>query len=158
MNITINPYLITVLATTLILPLTFAAGASRYTPSAPYLDRLETWFLVYAVGLRLLVAGLRQLIDPMFTLQKIFLIDDARSAKIVQELGIHNIALGSAALACVISQSSTLTIELMAGLFFGLAGILHLSRPNRSFNQTVAMISDIVIALTLLFFAIRHVA
>ncbi len=52
------------------------------------------WFVFWAVGIRLFIAGARQVIQPQFTAEEIFDIHDRRSFAIVRELGFANLCLG----------------------------------------------------------------
>ncbi len=53
------------------------------------------WFIFWAIGMRLLTAGLKQTITPSFTAQQIFHISDKKSYAIVRELGFANICFGT---------------------------------------------------------------
>ncbi|WP_244571237.1 hypothetical protein [Mesorhizobium carmichaelinearum] len=52
------------------------------------------WFVFWAVGMRLLLAGVRQITNPAFTADAIFGIKDKAAEVIVRELGFANFAIG----------------------------------------------------------------
>jgi hypothetical protein len=85
----------------------------------------------------------------MFTLQHIFMIHDPKSTALVQELGVHNLILGMAALLTPWFAHYTNIIAIMGSTYFGAAGLLHMTRKHKSFNQQIAMISDLFIAIVM---------
>jgi hypothetical protein len=54
------------------------------------------WFVFWAVGVRLALAGLRQYFDPRFTAEQIFDIHGGDALALVRELGIANFVAGTA--------------------------------------------------------------
>jgi hypothetical protein len=56
------------------------------------------WFVFWAVGVRLLIAGLRQIVQPRYTAETILGVKDPDAMLIVRELGFANTAIGSAGL------------------------------------------------------------
>jgi hypothetical protein len=120
--------------------------------NAAYLSIFEKWFIFAAVGLRLLSAGFKQLSNPEFTLREIFNITDSKSAILVKELGIHNMCIGFFGLLTPTFPSLKVGVVLIAGLYFGTAGLLHVfNNPLQNQNKMIAMISDLY-ALVILFF------
>ena len=153
MKIKNNTYLISVVALTIALPLLCTFIEWQYTPYVPYLSLFAKWFLFSAVGLRLLMAGLIQLLRPEFTLHHIFKITDAKSTQLVQEIGLHNLILGAAAiLTSLLFLQYQFIIALMGSAYFGSAGLLHMTRKHKSFNQQIAMISDLGITISIFIF------
>jgi hypothetical protein len=53
------------------------------------------WFVFWAVGVRLFIAGLRQIFQPRYTAQTILGIKSEDSLVVVRELGFANTAIGS---------------------------------------------------------------
>lgn len=134
----------TILALMLILPAVsvtaeMLAGGTAATP----MDLIGKWFVFWAVGVRLLAAGLNQVRNPGFTVQKIFRIDHAQSHAFVRELGFANISLG--VLGVVSSFASTLRpgAAVAGGLFLGLAGAYHAIKRPAGANEWVAMLTDL---------------
>lgn len=101
------------------------------------------WFVFWCVGLRLLLAGLRQSFNPSFTAKSIFEIDDASVSPIVQELGFHNLALGVLGVATLFNAAWIPAGALAGGLFYGLAGVKHIFGHAKNAERITAMVSDL---------------
>ena len=52
------------------------------------------WFVFWSVGIRLILAGLRQVANPAFTAETIFGVKDKAALPIVRELGFGNLSIG----------------------------------------------------------------
>ena len=109
-------------------------------------DLVRMWFVFWSVGVRLLLAGLRQTIQPSYTAEKILGIKAPEAAFVVRELGFANIAIGFAGVASLFATAFRLPLALIGAIFYGLAGCNHLLHEGRKRLQNVAMISDLVIA------------
>jgi hypothetical protein len=142
----INLYLINVLATMLILPIlsiTFEATIKR-TPVG--VELIAKYFIGWAIGIRLLIAGLRQSIRPQFTAEQIFHIRDSRdSLPIIRELGFGNICMGLLGVVSFFNREWRLPAAVAGGLYFGFAGFLHTFRKAAGTNEIIAKISDLFI-------------
>jgi hypothetical protein len=108
------------------------------------------WFVFWAVGARLLIAGLRQIVRPRYTAETILGVRNPDAMVIVRELGFANTAIGSAALGTLIFRNWTLPLALIGAIFYGLAGINHMRHEPRNHLQNTAMISDLFAAAILL--------
>jgi hypothetical protein len=108
------------------------------------------WFVFWAVGVRLLSAGLRQIVQPRYTAETILGVKDPDAVSIVRELGFANTAIGSAALASIFLAAWTLPLAVIGAIFYALAGINHVTHKQRSKLQNAAMISDFFAAAMLL--------
>ena len=113
------------------------------------------WFVFWAVGIRLLMAGLRQIVQPRYTAETILGITDPDSILIVRELGFANTAIGITGFASMFFPGWVLPAGVAGMVFYGLAGINHVMHKKRNRLQTVAMISDLFVAAILLSFCIR---
>jgi hypothetical protein len=133
----------------LILPVaSIAAEYSWLHTSTDLVALTGKWFAFWGVGMRLGLAGLRQAFNPAFTAQDVFEIEDERVHPIVRELGFANLALGLLGLLALIPGWAA-PAALAGGLFFALAGWKHVTASQRNLTRTVAMISDLFIALVL---------
>ena len=133
----------------LILPLASIAAEHAWLHTSSDLVALTgKWFAFWGVGMRLGIAGLRQAFNPAFTAQDVFEIDDTRVHPIVRELGFANLALGLLGLLALIPHWTT-PAALAGGVFFALAGWKHITAKERNLTRTVAMVSDLFIALVL---------
>jgi len=129
----IDLYLINVLATMLILPILSMAVEAAVKNIPLSMALMAKYFIGWAIGIRLLVAGLRQSTRPQFTAEQIFNIrDSSESLPIIRELGFANLEW-------------RLTAAVAGGLYFGLAGFMHAFRKAASRNELIAKISDLFI-------------
>ena len=107
------------------------------------------WFVFWAIGIRLLVAGIRQTLNPAFTAKDIFEIEDEKSYPIVRELGFSNLCSGLAAVISLYVPAWRITAAFIGGLYMGIAGINHAIRKPTGGNELVAMISDLFILVVM---------
>lgn len=108
------------------------------------------WFVFWSVGWRLLLAGVRQILQPEYTAREILGLQSSESWTVVRELGFGNLALGIVGVLSLWLPSWQLAAALAGGLFYMLAGINHALQKQRNRLENVAMISDLFIALILL--------
>lgn len=111
---------------------------------------LEKWYVFWAVGIRLLLAGVRQMLQPAYTRTAILGIQDSSSHLIVRDLGIANSSIGAVAIIALIMPAWRQPAALAGALFYGLAGINHAGHSGRTPLQNVAMITDVLAASILL--------
>jgi hypothetical protein len=116
------------------------------------------WFVFWMVGIRLLMAGLRQIVQPSYTAATILGIRGSEAEIVVRELGIANTAIGSIGIGSILFPSWVFPMALVGAIFYGLAGINHLAHKQRNNLQNVAMTSDLFAALVLLSLCVRTVA
>lgn len=153
-------YFVIVIATTIVLPIgsavidfmlwnsgTKAWDAWTTIPlgQIPIISFLGKWYVFWAGGVRLMLAGLRQTFAPGFTLKQIFEIDHKPSEHIVQELGFANLSMG---LLCIVTLPLPFLSPagaIAAGLFYGLAGLQHIRKPGRNTQRTLAMVTDLLV-------------
>jgi len=103
-----------------------------------------TWFVFWAVGIRLLIAGIRQISKPVFT-ASIFGISSSESYPIIRELGFANVTMGITACLGLFYTSFYVPGALLGMLYFGLAGFMHVSKKAATFNEGVALVSDLYV-------------
>ena len=101
------------------------------------------WFVFWMVGVRLFMAGVRQVAQPQFTAETIFEIKDRAALAIVRELGFANLSTGTLGLASLAAPNWLLPAAIVGGLYYGLAAAGHAFRSRRNFNEQTALISDI---------------
>jgi hypothetical protein len=122
--------------------------------SAPFMLLVGKWFVFWSVGVRLLLAGLRQFFQPAFTAREIFHMQSEEALPLVRELGVANFASGVVGVASLWQPAFVLPAALAASIFYGVAGVRHVAEPGRSRNQTVAMVSDLFAFVTLAAFVL----
>ncbi len=107
------------------------------------------WFVFWAVGVRLFIAGARQVLQPQFTAEEIFAIKDTASYAIVREIGFGNLSMGALGLVTLARPDWLVPAAIVGGLYYGLAGFGHVFRGARDFNGRTAMISDLAMLVVL---------
>jgi hypothetical protein len=113
------------------------------------------WFVFWAVGVRLLMAGVRQMIQPSYTAATILGIKDPDATIVVRELGFANAAIGGIGMSTLLFSGWVLPMAMVGAIFYGLAGINHLGQKQRNKLQNMAMTSDLFAALVLLGLGLR---
>lgn len=108
------------------------------------------WFVFWPVGVRLFTAGLSQVLRPQFTTEKILRIKDSNQFIIVQELGFANLSMGILGISTTWNGNWTLPAAIVGCLFIGLAGIRHIFSKGKSFLETGAMLSNLIVFVILL--------
>jgi hypothetical protein len=101
------------------------------------------WFVFWSVGMRLLLAGLRQYFQPSFTAQQIFHIEGDGVLAVVRELGIANFCAGTIGVLSLLYPSFAVPAAIYAAIFYGIAGFRHIAEKNKSANENIAMLSDL---------------
>jgi hypothetical protein len=111
---------------------------------------LGKWFVFWAVGVRLLIAGVRQIAQPRYTAEAILGVKNSDAIIIVRELGFANTAIGSAGVVSIFYASWAAPLSVIGAIFYALAGANHALHDQRSRTQSAAMISDFFAAAELL--------
>jgi len=147
-------YFLTVLLVMIVLPvLSIASERYFYHSSAPLLLLTGKWFVFWGAGVRLFGAGVRQLFQPRFTVEKIFGLSNDDTLPIVRELGIANLATGGVGILSLSKPSFVLPVAIAGALFYGLAGIRHATDKGRNLNQNLAMVTDLFTSAVLIIYA-----
>ncbi len=147
-------YIAIVVLTMLVLPVGSIAIEHGLHPQLALQDLAGRWFVFWGVGVRLGLAGFRQFFQPMFTAREIFHMEGDEALPLVRELGVANLATGVVGLASISAPSFVLPVAISSGIFYAVAGIRHVRERSRSLNETVAMISDLFIAVVLAAFVV----
>jgi hypothetical protein len=113
-------------------------------------DLVGKWFVFWSVGGRLLLAGLRQILQPAYTAKVILGLQGDEALLLVRELGFSNTAIGAAGVVSLFVPAWRMAIVLIGTLFYLLAGVNHLFQPKRNRVETVAMVSDLFVGIVLL--------
>ena len=103
-------YVFIVIALMLALPLISIVAQINLTDhgalqGASTLLIVAKWYVFWAVGVRLSLAGLRQIIQPRYTAETILGLKGAESLFFVRELGFANVAMGSVGVASLFAPS-----------------------------------------------------
>ncbi|BCW89743.1 hypothetical protein sos41_29100 [Alphaproteobacteria bacterium SO-S41] len=146
-------YLVIVLLLMLVLPVGSTVAEYFSGGSAPLMALVGKWFVFWGVGVRLLLAGIRQFVQPRFTAEQIFQTTSPDVLPLVRELGVANFAAGVVGVASLAAQSFVLPSAISAAIFYGVAGVRHIAEHDKSRNENIAMISDLFIFAVLSAFA-----
>ena len=84
--------------------------------SGPLVALVGKWFVFWTVGVRLGLAGARQIVQPGFTAKDIFNIADEKALAIVRELGFANLALAIVGLVSLVEPTFVLPAAITAGI------------------------------------------
>jgi len=147
-------YYATIILFMAVLPLASILIEHFLAPGADLLILAGRWFVFWAAGIRLFLAGVRQVANPAFTAKTIFEIEDPGARKIVIELGFANLSLGLLSIASIVRPDWVLPAAIMAGLYYGLAGGRHLLHSHRNRIENWATASDVLICLVFLAYAL----
>jgi hypothetical protein len=144
-------YFVSVGALMFVLPLaSIAIALLSGAESASTVAVVAKWFVFWGVGVRLLVAGLRQIVRPRYTAETILGLKHDESLIVVRELGFANTAIGTIGVLSVAASGWVLAAALAGAIFYGLAGANHMRQVARNKNQNVAMVTDLVFGALLL--------
>ncbi len=136
-------YFAMVILLLLVFPLASIGAEAAFSPhSLPIMSLIGRWFVFWAGGVRLFIAGLRQVFQPRFTAEEIFGVHDPGSLPIVRELGFGNLSMGLLGIWSVFHASWVVPAAIVGGLYYGLAGLGHIPKKNKNAKEYTAMISD----------------
>jgi hypothetical protein len=151
-------YFLFVVLLTFILPVaSVAVEATRFGADAGLMFLIGKWFVFWAVGVRLLVAGIRQVAQPRFTAEGIFDIKDPAADPMVREIGFGNLAIGALGFVTLWQPAWLVPAAIVGGLYYGLAGAGHAFRSDRNFNEQTALVTDLLILAVLAIFVVVSV-
>jgi len=114
------------------------------------------WLVFWGVGVRLFLAGTRQVIQPRFTAQEIFQIQSAEPLPIVRELGFANLSMGTLGVSSLFETSWIVPAAIAGGLYYGLAGLGHIGQKGKNAKEYTAMVSDGFVFVLLAAFLVSH--
>lgn len=134
----------------IVVPLTAIVSELLLSGSTlPLAEIALKWMVFCAIGLRLGAAGIKQISQPLFTAKQIFKIQDDDVLPIVKELGFANVCFSVVALISLFVPTFRIPSAIGGGLYYGFAGLLHVTKPKDSSKEIFAMVSDIFIFLVL---------
>lgn len=142
-------YFVFVLLTTAVLPLGFTIWQGVGSPPQQLASLALKWFVIWGVGVRLGVAGVRQLFQPRFTAREIFGLTTDDALALIKELGVANMAAGTVALLSIWRPTFALPIAIWATMFYGVAGLSHLGDRDRGPKENVALLTDLFMSFAL---------
>lgn len=121
------------------------------------LELFGKWFIFFAVGVRVFLAGIKQTTKPAFTAKAIFHINSSECFPIVRELGFANLCFGLVGLISLFIPDWRIVSAFASGLYFGLAGVQHFLKKPAGTNEKFALWTDLVIFLVLAWYVVKMV-
>ncbi len=148
-------YRLTVLALLFILPIVSTAIQWFMPGPEPYLlpALALKWFVFWGVGVRLLLAGFSQWLQPQNT-ARILGLQHEDALFPIRELGFANIALGVLGAVSVMVWSWRFPAAVAGLIFYCLAGINHRSTGRSGAPERTAMWTDLGFGIVLLVLAV----
>jgi len=142
-------YLAVVALTMFLLPVGSIGLEHLRYPAEPLVWLTGKWFVFWSVGVRLGLAGARQVLQPRFTATEIFHMKSDEALPLVTELGVANLAAAVVGLASLFAPDFVMPSAISAGVFYGVAGVRHVAEREKSGNEVIAMVSDLFAFLVL---------
>jgi hypothetical protein len=87
-------YFASVILLLFVLPVVSISAETLLSHHAMSMVLVGKWFVFWGAGIRLLLAGIRQVLQPRFTAEEIFGVHDTGSFAIVREVGFANLSMG----------------------------------------------------------------
>lgn len=150
-------YIISVSVLTFIIPLIGCLAEFKVSGEVLNFTLFCKWFIFSAVGLRLFLAGIKQVKNPAFTAKQIFHIDSPDSFPILRELGFANICFGLVGIISLFKQEWMIVSAFASGLYYGIAGFQHALKKTAGINEKFALWTDLFIFAVLLIYFIQHI-
>lgn len=150
-------YLVSVTALTFVLPAIGFLAEHCLTGRVLDLDLFGKWFIFSAVGLRLFLAGIKQVKNPEFTMKQIFHLDSRESIPILRELGFANICFGLVAIVSFFKPEWRIVSAFASGLYYGIAGVQHGLQKTSGINEKFALWTDLIIFIFLLIYFLKFI-
>lgn len=151
-------YFIIVILFLLVCPLaSVAIEAFRFHETLTSLVLIGRWWTFWAVGVRLFLAGIRQVIQPRFTAEEIFGIHDPSALPIIREIGFGNLAMGALGICSIFRPDWVIPAAIVGSLYYGFAGLGHLPQKKKNAKEYTAMVSDWFVAGILAWFVLKNV-
>ena len=151
-------YYVIVFSLMLALPVLSIVIEVRISGDASMAALAGKWFVFWVVGVRLFLAGVRQVAQPKYTAEVILGLKSSEVLLMVRELGFANLASGLVGLASLAIPGWRLAAALAGGSFYLLAGVNHALQAHRNRLENVAMVSDLLAAAVLLGLCIMALA
>ncbi len=115
-------YLVSILLFMLLLPIISIVVQAHNLHISYNWQLVGKWFLFWSVGIRLFIAGIKQIAQPEFTAKQIFQFKSEESFVVIRELGYANVCIGLLGVLSLIKPAWSPPAAIAGGLYFGLAG------------------------------------
>lgn len=111
-------------------------------PNSQFIEVFGRWFVFWGIGIRLFIAGVRQIAKPNLTSEGLLGIRGKEAWILVRELGLTNLGIGSIGILSLWIPGWSYAAALAGGIFLTLAGFEHIKKKRRNSDETTAMITD----------------
>jgi hypothetical protein len=115
-----------------------------------FYEVIGKWFIFWSLGIRLVIAGLMQLVNPAYTnnLLQLGLSDFI----IIRELGLANLSIGLLCTISFIKKSLQGYVCLYMFIYFTGASILHILRIGSiNFDEFITLITNVILVIIALY-------
>jgi hypothetical protein len=126
-----------------VLPAISVLAEALLTNGADLTALIGKWFVFWGVGVRLFIAGIRQVAQPQFTAESIFQIKDRGALAIVREVGFANLSMGALGLLTLAKPGFLTAAAIVGGLYYGFAGAGHIFSRDKNALEWTALVSDL---------------
>jgi len=116
------------------------------------------WYVFWACGVRLSMAGIFQTLRPQFTAQGIFGLNDPAALGVVREIGFGNLSMGALGLLTLLKPEWLVPAAIVCGLYYGLAGLGHAMRGGGNAKEKLALWTDFLAFAVLAIFVVSQIA
>lgn len=147
-------YIIISISFLCILPLASVVAEMKLEETTLHWILFGKWFLFWASGIRLFIAGIWRVSDPEYIAIKVFRININENYAMIRELGIANIALGCMGILSLINEHWRLLAAITSAIFFGLMALQDFSRKSDTFNEYIVLVYDSTVFIVLVFFCV----
>ena len=151
-------YLVMVIGLMVVLPIGSSAIELAVNGGQDPVAVIGRWFLFWGAGVRLLTAGVSQVLRPQFTAKNILGETTPTANQVVQELGFANFGFGLAAVIAAWVPGWAVPVAIAPGVFLLAAGIRHIVKPGKNREELLATLSDLLVGAVLIAFVIVSVA
>lgn len=151
-------YISSVTFLTFVIPVVALLSEYFVTSHPLNFELFSKWFIFSAVGLRLFLAGIKQVKNPEFTAKVIFELENPESFPILRELGFANICFGLVGLVSLLKPEWRIVSAFASGIYYGIAGIQHALKKRSNINEKFALVTDLAIFLILFLYFVRFIS
>ncbi|MFH6990962.1 DUF6790 family protein [Flavobacterium sp. FlaQc-48] len=150
-------YILSVTVLTFVVPTVIFLTDHFSTGNPLTFELFSKWFIFSAVGLRLFLAGIKQVKNPGFTAKVIFGLNGPESFPVLRELGFANICFGLVGIVSLFKPEWRIVSAFASGIYYGIAGIQHTLKKTSNTNEKFALFTDLIIFLVLFIYFIKLV-
>lgn len=134
-----------------LLPVISAIAEKAIKPGSLSWMLFGKWFVFWAFGFRLFIAGIKQASDPSLSAKR----HNNEIFEMVRGLGITNICLGVGGILSLINETWRQVIAILGCLFFGLNTISCFTGGLTALNQKLTALFSLLVFIILLLYVLK---